>query len=253
MATAAVQATIPQANARAGYCETCLANGHQCLAYPGSTQCIFCEDGVPCPILRRNPKPVVPAYRPTRVAQAPARKSVVDKLFRASIAESRQREIGKDHEVTMKQAKSRTCDAPDCNTGITVQNKSGYCARHFYLTHTKGARGLAATVNKAQPARKAIRQLDGHARMCSCGCGGELHGRWPYLEGHGGTKGSKMKLKLQPSPAISSSSEGSNGGERTVASLLVTREQIIQMFSACPFQDQVGCVQAWLNGNTSPS
>ena len=248
MATAAVQATIPQSGTRVGYCETCLANGHQCLARVGSTQCIFCEDEVPCPAMLRNPQPLV--GRRSRFVSRFAPEESVGKS--APIPGSSQREtVGNNREATMKHAKPRVCSAPDCNIGITVRSKSGYCARHFYLTHTKGARGLAATLNKAQPARKAIRQLDGHARMCSCGCGGELHGRWPYLKGHGGK--SKTKLKVQPSPAISSSPENSNGGEHIVAPLLVTPEQIIQMFSAWPFQDQVGCVQAWLNGNTSPS
>lgn len=32
-------------------------------------------------------------------------------------------------------------------------------------------------------------------RVCSCGCGGELHGRWPYLRGHNKNDGAKSAHK----------------------------------------------------------
>jgi len=36
------------------FCASCLKKGHQCLAREGSDECIFCEDGAPCPAMRRQ-------------------------------------------------------------------------------------------------------------------------------------------------------------------------------------------------------
>jgi hypothetical protein len=37
------------------FCKPCLERGHQCPARESSeeAECIFCEDGVPCPVVQR--------------------------------------------------------------------------------------------------------------------------------------------------------------------------------------------------------
>ena len=86
-------------------------------------------------------------------------------------------------------------------------------------------------------------------RRCSCGCGGQLLGRWPYLKGHGGKHagGGQSKPKLQrkaATPAARSNSNGSSNGAHL--SLVVSEQQLDDMFLNWPVEDKLECVQRFL-------
>ena len=101
---------------------------------------------------------------------------------------------------------------PDCPTKITARNKSGFCAKHFYVGKLKGGtpkpKRTAATPKLQRAAAKSV-----------------------AIEWH-----PEERARIDPA-----------AGERTVATLLVSEQQINVMFLGWPLEDKVSCIQGWLD------
>lgn len=99
-------------------CKPCLARGHQCEArdvVDGEPWCIFCMDGVDCPIMQRK-------------TTSQFNSDFIDRKL-------------KEHREPTKAKESNSMEEKKCKTcGKTLSsiNESGYCAKHFYDSKRKG-------------------------------------------------------------------------------------------------------------------
>jgi len=101
-------------------CVRCRDAGHKCAAtheLDGEPICVFCEDGLPCPIIRREQRAARDRKpQPTPIAEV-NRETTVEKTV--------EQENGAA--VT-----TRICAKPGCTTEIGPKNRSGRCGPHFH-------------------------------------------------------------------------------------------------------------------------
>jgi hypothetical protein len=93
-------------------CEPCFRiHGEGCEASyrneKGEQICVFCEDGIPCPLQLK-------ILRQTRAARATRRDETMNG------AEKLQTQV----------SAARTCKAPGCEARLVSNNKSGFCQKH---------------------------------------------------------------------------------------------------------------------------
>jgi len=106
----------------------------------------------------------------------------------------------------------------ECGAALTNRNQSGYCAKHYYLSLNSD---------------KASRRKDPRPRRK----GGNV---FPTsLRGPNGASA------VAAAPARGGQSNGHSNLE--VGTLTITRNQVVQMFAKWPLEDQIHCVQLWLN------
>src|SRR5208337_1106712 len=128
------------------FCKPCLAKGHQCPAQEGTDECIFCEDGVPCPVLQRklvttSASPVLPEdalLQPEQVAKKRGPPVVtvhakdVPKFMNnggRALAHAAVKAVTMENEDRV-----RICSVEGCGKKLrAASNRSGRCAKHFYL------------------------------------------------------------------------------------------------------------------------
>jgi hypothetical protein len=216
------------------FCKPCLANGHQCPAREGEWEpgeppvCIFCEDGAPCPVMRRSQTPQYrvnaatvkeDAQRSNQIVRGRLQPAVERQPLPARLPRQPPTDVNKPQTVDTKEkemgtnAKTVPCKFTDCPTQVTERNRSGYCAIHFYVGKLKG--GTPKTKRAA-----AIPKLQRMAAKVAVAFTGK-----DYL------------------------AVGNHNGsaERTAATLLVSERQLDHMFIAWPLEDKVSCVQLWLD------
>ncbi len=162
-------------NAGESYCRRCLERGHRCMTtniVDGKHTCVFCEDGVACPVIKRElelRKPVEDL--PLKLAAPSARKKSEEKHpGPATSTES---------ETTTMKTERQTCKFEGgCSNKINANNKLGLCKEHKgAAAAAKPARAKAQrTVKKAPkstpppPSRRATNGAaavsDGVATIC---------------------------------------------------------------------------------------
>ena len=161
-------------------CVTCKARGHICNARPGTDECIFCEDGELCPVSTRNgeKKPAPPpmttdgvrshilyalanlgwkkhaATAAVDVATDPSRGNLgFDERLRIAIAQASENRSpnSKSNQQKEVSAVSRTCSVEGCHAQLNDSNKSGRCAKHWYLPKNLGGPTRKTPKRKLQP------------------------------------------------------------------------------------------------------
>jgi hypothetical protein len=135
-----------------------------CEAQPDFEKCVFCEDGVPCPNRERLFRAVAPAT-PVRVA-APARNALLTAPVVAAVAKDVQKE--KEIEEMNKTSEVRICPVEGCANKLNANNKSGFCAGHWYESQKSKPAG-ARKSKPASPPRKIVAKpepLAGIATIC---------------------------------------------------------------------------------------
>src|SRR5216684_4238529 len=147
------------------WCSRCLVlHGVGCTATheteAGLPSCVFCLDGVPCPVVRRR----------ERVAK---QKPPEEPPPKADEAEFEVPSTSSDHKQTRDEEKSmetkasthspaatRVCARPGCTVKLSAINKSGKCAAHFHWKGTEKRSSSAGNGHAAVGSNNA----NGHAR-----------------------------------------------------------------------------------------
>jgi len=70
------------------------------------------------------------------------------------------------------------------------------CSMHCVKSNAVTVEPAAPSPLQATEREKADMAIERtYSRTCSCGCGGELKGRWPYLKGHNKSEGGALPKK----------------------------------------------------------
>jgi hypothetical protein len=272
------------------FCKPCLANGHQCPAREGEWEpgeppvCIFCEDGAPCPAMRRaatahttqRPSCARPVLRNDsllsrdalitkrakgfttentscwRVDQRPRIKkenSILESLVTPTTSLR-----GSEHSWTDGEPRVAGCAQRDTGQRVGRSQKGEGRAQGAERQGVKVCNFLAK--GREMPGTK-------QAKTFPCKFGPECKTKITernasgYCAKHfyvgklkGGTPKTKRTAatpKAQREAAKVAAAGNHNGSERTAATLLVSEQQLDHMFTAWPLEDKVGCVQLWLD------
>lgn len=161
-----------------GICEPCREKGHICetrnMEDGGRYVCVFCADGVPCPIDER-------ATERFCAGGCGARLRSNNKAGRCGKSECSRPTSGKFQEP-----------APAAPAKPAANPNSPW-RKH-------GSLGLNKNTPAPTPLERETTTMRNSNRTCSCGCGTPLHGRWPYIKGHGG-KSAEASPAQKPAPA----------------------------------------------------
>ncbi len=199
------------------FCVTCLKNGHTCPAREGSDECIFCEDKAPCPVMQRA------ATEHTQIPTSSAPKLIGEA----------QPTRGRYGEKLKKQPR------------VTV-----HADRPKEFVESPAGKELI------RAAVKEVTMKDKAARTCSePECGKALRsnntsGRCSkhfYVPKNGKRRaGGKVKTKTQRKTAKAAVAHNDNGS-RAAVSLVLTEQQIDDIFRVMTLDKKVRCLQAYFD------
>jgi hypothetical protein len=202
------------------YCETCLKKGHQCPAREGSDECIFCEDKAPCPVMQRA------ATEHTRVTATP----------RLVGEDSKQRgRYGQKLAKAPAAKKKPIVTVHAAQPAEFLKNGGGELIR----AAAKYVKEIAVneTAKTCSECGKALRSNNTSGR-CS---------KHFYIPKNGKRRaGAKVKTKTQRKAAKVAAASNDNGS-RAAASLVLTEQQLDDLFLGQDLEAKVSIIQGWLD------
>lgn len=154
----------------ANFCKTCKANGHCCDAREGSEDCIFCEDGVACPVTTRQAKPENfgrPEHTPMlandvlRAGKQRAQRAAEEQTPKpvSNYTTPVERQGGRN-----PMAEVKLCSVDGCNTTIKHNNLTGRCKAHYYIPKAE-RRDLRAAIGPGAPVETVARATPDRALL----------------------------------------------------------------------------------------
>jgi len=172
----------------------------------------------------------------------------------AELAKAAVKHFIKTQEETTMAEFIAVCRADGCDTGLTKANKSGYCAKHFYIGKKapgkKGDRNPGRVCSNSDCGRKL--RADNRSGICTpCSKGGKRAGggqRKPMknLQRKTATSAAKPSSSVKHSDQFAKMRklpDSANGA----ATLMFTEPQLVRIFSTLPIDEKVICLQSYLD------
>jgi hypothetical protein len=215
------------------YCTECGC----CPAQPGIKLCVFCEDGLPCPMRQQR------AQREQLIVTRPV--LVHDAVKVRSGVKVRS-------EVKSAGSMSSAGNAGD-NGAAELRSGSPVTPEQVDAEFAKPPAGKRIYKKRLAPP-SAVQENEGETnmdRLCECGCGTPLKSRWPFIKGHGKqpplhTRGRKSK-KAQPKHTAPHKN-GHAAPVTGVATLCVPEAALDNYLIKLPLEEKTAIVQKYLEG-----
>jgi hypothetical protein len=187
----------------------------------GAPSCVFCVDGVLCPVLRKREQVARKREKGlTAEKRAPDPTVNLRVRSRGSDTETKGKAKMETKPATTSQAHApaaiRVCERPGCTTELGALNRSGRCAAHF---HWKGT------------AKPRSNGSNGHAAA-----------------GSSGTNGHARTAPDDVGPKAGNESNG-HGSRESIASIPeLAADRVDRLILSLPVADKTRLAVAWLTG-----
>jgi hypothetical protein len=196
-------------------CIKCLElHGRGCTATyeneDGDPSCVFCLDGVPCPVQKKQ--------RSGRTEQYLAASTTVDlRRSKASQKEGEEKMETRTAETHATIA-ARICRKPGCTTPLGPKNQSGLCSPHFHWS---------------DPAKRSSSTGNGHAAAGS--------------NGHAGTDRDSVAPKATSGSRLDVDALRSAVGSRDLTGEFI-EDRLDRLILSFPVTEKAKIATAWLQG-----
>ena len=204
-----------------------------CQAQQGFELCYWCEDGVPCPGQKnRVAQPAVnggAAAKPSTLALKPASTSTALKTASNLSAAATPGTRSEEARPSAKAAVPRPADKSTARKTATQRPRRTGPLDDYAEAGARIAARFPAKTKKGKPM----------PRFCSCGCGTELKGRWPYIKGHNkpSTKSTTPARRAVVRPPSKPVAKQRNGAD-AVANICVPETALDRFWSGLSVEEK---------------
>lgn len=162
-----------------GFCKPCLEKGHRCETRNrdlfSNFICVFCEDGVECPIAKQE----------RQAKQVCSHPGCTQRLIDGNKTNKCGHHSVGEHKAARESVPKKIAPVPPAQPSPT-RRKSNSPWEKF------GSMGLNRNLEPSAPAMPAVQKGKEEKKMptgqgltpCICGCGGMANTRWKYIKGH---------------------------------------------------------------------